>query len=91
MPAERHIDGVVDHLFARAAEAGVGGLAGRLEPRLRRSMATRHAFAHNGGSLMMVHGRDPSLVDDALLGRLALSRLEGENWYWWAIVSCEVP
>jgi len=88
---ERHVDGVVDHLFARAAEARVGGLTGRLEPRLRRSMATRGTFTLNGGSLMMVHGRDSGLVDDALLGRLALGRLEGENWYWWAIVSREVP
>jgi len=87
----RHVDGVVDHLFARAADARVGGLTGRLEPRLRRSMATRGTFTVNGGSLMMVQGRDPSLVDDALLGRLAMSRLEGENWYWWAIVSREVP
>jgi hypothetical protein len=88
---ERHVGGVVDHLFARAAEARVGGLTGRLEPRLQRAMATRGVFTHNGGSLMMVHGRDPRLVDDALLGRLALGRLEGENWYWWAIVSREVP
>lgn len=89
--SERHMDGVVDHLFARAAGARVAGLTGRLEPRLRRSMASRGAFTHNGGSLMMVHGRDPGLVDDALLGRLALGRLDGENWYWWAIVSREVP
>jgi hypothetical protein len=35
----------------------------------------------------MVHAADPTLRDDALLGRLAFSRLEGENWYWWAITS----
>ncbi len=85
--ADRHLGGVVDQLFARADEAGVGALVGRLEPRLRAPLATRGTLVHNGGSLQMVHAADPTLRDDALLGRLAFSRLEGENWYWWAITS----
>jgi hypothetical protein len=85
--AERHLGGVVDQLFARADDAGVGALVGRLEPRLRAPLATRRTLVHNGGSLQMVHAADPTLRDDALLGRLAFSRLEGENWYWWAITS----
>ncbi len=85
--APRHLDGVVDQLFARAEVAGVGALIGRLDPSLRRPMTARGCFVYPGGSLLMVHARDRSLMDDAELGRLALSRLDGENWYWWAIVS----
>jgi hypothetical protein len=85
--APRHIGSVIDDLFTTADAAGVGALIGRLDPRLRRPLATRGAFLHNGGSLQMVHARDASLRDDALLGRLAYSRLEGENWYWWGIVA----
>jgi len=78
---------VTDHLFARADAAGVAALIGRLEPRLRRPLATHGTFTHNGGSLQMIHSSDPSLLNDALLGRLAFSRLEGENWFWWGIVA----
>lgn len=88
---DRHLGGVIDHLFAAAESRHVGALMGRLDPSLRRPFATRGVFTHNGGSLMMVHGRDRSLVDDALLGRLAFGRMEGENWYWWALRSRTVP
>jgi hypothetical protein len=88
--ADRHLDAVVDHLFARADDAGVGAVIGRLEPRLRRTMAARGTFTHNGGSRQFVHARDATLRDDALLGRLAFSRLEGENWYWWGIEEARV-
>ena len=82
----RFVDGVVDELFTRADEAGVGALIGRLEPRLRRPLAARGCLVHAGGSLQLVHARDTSLVDAVELGRAALSRLDGENWYWWSIV-----
>lgn len=84
---ERHLGGVVDQLFEQADAAGVGALVGRLEPRLRGPLSTRGTFVHNGGSLQMIHSSDRSLLDDALLGRLAFSRLEGENWYWWGIAA----
>ena len=87
----RFVDGVIDHLFVQAEAAGAGTLIGRLEPGLRRPMAARGCFVHAGGSLMMAHSRDSSLLDDAELGRLAFSRLDGENWYWWALVSGVVP
>ena len=87
----RHLDAVVGQLFAEADEDGAGALMGRMEPRLRGPMNRHGALVHNGGSLLMVHSKDPSLVTDALLGRLAFSRLQGENWYWWAINSRVVP
>ena len=83
----RRLDGVVDHLFGEADDAGAGALIGRMEPRLRRPMAARGCLAHNGGSLMLVHASDRSLMRDAQLGQLAFSRLDAENWYWWRIVS----
>lgn len=89
--APAHLDGVVTCLFSEADAGGAGALTGRMEPRLRRPMNLHGALLHNGGSLLMVHSSDASLVDDALLGRLAFSRLQGENWYWWAINSAVVP
>lgn len=87
----RHLDGVVGRLFREADEGGAGALTGRMEPRLRGVLNRQGALIHNGGSLLMVHSKDPSLVTDALLGRLAFSRMQGENWYWWAINSKLVP
>ena len=87
----RFVEGVIDELFTRAEEAGVGALIGRLGPRLRRPMVARGCLVYGGGSLQMLHARDAGLVDAVELGRVALSRLEGENWYWWAIVSERVP
>ncbi len=86
-----HLAGVVAELFAEANRDGAGALIGRMEPRLRGVMNRAGAFVHNGGSLQMAHSRDASLLDDAQLGRLAFSRLQGENWYWWAIDSKVVP
>ena len=83
----RHLDAVVDHLFAQADAAGVGALIGRLTPQLRRPMAARGCLIHAGGSLQMVHARDQTLLDDVELGRAALSRLDGENWFWWDIAN----
>lgn len=82
---DRYLDGVIDHMFQDADERGAGALFGRMEPKLRRPMALRGTFVHNSGSLQMVHSKDPTLMDAALLGRLAFNRLQGENWYWWAI------
>ena len=84
---ERRLGDVIDHLFGEADAAGSGGIIGRLGPRLRAPMAARGCLVHAGGSLQMVHSRDASLVDDALLGRLAFSRLEGESWYWWRLIA----
>lgn len=87
----QHLDGVVAELFLEADAGGAGALIGRMEPRLRGVMNRHGALVHNGGSLQMAHARDATLLDDAELGRLAFSRLQGENWYWWAIDSRVVP
>jgi len=84
---DRSLDGVIDHLFFEADQLGAAALIGRLEPRLRRPMVARGCLVHASGSLQFVHSHDASLMDDALLGRLAFSRLDGENWYWWRLVN----
>ncbi len=87
----RFLPQVVDQLFADADRRGAAALTGRMEPRLRAPMAQRGTLLYSGASLQMVHSKDKSLMDDAQLGRLAYSRLQGENWYWWAIDSRDVP
>ena len=87
----KHLEGVTGHLLADADRRGAGAVMGRMEPKLRRVMAGRTDLIVPKGSLMMVHSKDPSLMSDALLGRLAFTRLQGENWYWWAIASQTPP
>lgn len=80
-----HMGGILETLFLEADRDGAGALIGRMEPRLRSDLRRLGTLVYNGGSLLMAHSRDGTLVDDAELGRLAFSRLQGENWYWWAI------
>lgn len=87
---DRYLAAVTDQLMADADRRGAGALMGRMEPRLRRVIAERTPLVYTRGSLQMIHSKDPSLMHDAQLGRLAYSRLQGENWYWWALDSEEV-
>lgn len=87
----QHLDAVIGQLFAEAERDGAGAVIGRMEPRLRGPLSRHGTLVYNGGSLLMLHSRDKNLVNDGLLGRLAFSRMQGENWYWWAIKSRTVP
>lgn len=89
--SDRHLAGVTDELFFDADSRGAGALIGRMEPRLRAIISERTDFVYTKGSLQMVHSRDESLMTDAQAGRLAFNRLQGENWYWWALDSNVVP
>lgn len=82
---------VLDHLLAHAYAGGSAALLGRLEPRLRRPLSERRCLYSDAGSLLMVHSREPALVHAVLSGQALLSRLEGENWYWWGLISPDVP
>ena len=82
---------VLDHLFAHAYAGGSAALLGRLEPRLRRPLSKRRCLYSDAGSLLMLHSRDAALSHAILAGQALLSRLEGENWYWWGIISPAVP
>jgi hypothetical protein len=89
--AKNRMEQVLDHLFAQAQAGGSAALLGRLEPRLRRPLAERRCLYSDAGSLLMLHSRDPALSHAILAGQALLSRLEGENWYWWGIISPTVP
>lgn len=89
--ADKHKTATMDLLFRDADSRGAGALIGRFEPRLRSVIAERVDIISPKGSLQMVHSKDPSLMADAQIGRLAYSRLQGENWYWWALDSDQVP
>jgi hypothetical protein len=82
---DKHAPAVFAALLADADAAGAGALLGRMAPRWRRPVADARCLLHAGGSLRLVHARDPALMDDALLGRVAIDRLDGEAWYWWAV------
>lgn len=88
---DQHLAAVTDVLFLDADARGAGALLGRMEPRLRRIISERTDLVYPKGSLQMVHSKDPSLMADAQLGRLAFNRLQGENWYWWALDSKIIP
>ncbi len=84
---KRYLATVMSALIIDADSRGAGALIGRLEPRLRRIAAQHTEIVYSKGSLQMVHSKDPTLMTEAQLGRLAYSRLQGENWYWWALDS----
>lgn len=88
---DRHLAAVTDVLFLDADVRGAAALLGRMEPRLRRVISERTDLVYPKGSLQMVHSKDQSLMADAQLGRLGFNRLQGENWYWWALDSKVVP
>lgn len=88
---DRQLAAVTDVLLIDADTRGAGALIGRMEPRLRRVISERTDLVYPKGSLQMVHSKDQSLMADAQLGRLAFNRLQGENWYWWALDSKVVP
>ena len=54
-------------------------------------LAKRGVMLSAGSSMLMLHSRDRSMVHDVLSGRALLSRLEGENWYWWGLTSERLP
>lgn len=87
---DRYLGAVTDQLMEDADRRGAGALMGRMEPRHRRVISERTPLVYSRGSLQMIHARDASLMHDAQLGRLAYSRLQGENWYWWALDSGRV-
>ena len=70
---------VLDALLSEARAAGAAALYGRVEPRLLRPLAERHAiFRYAGGAL--VHASEPAIAMLATSRHALLTRLEGEWW-----------
>lgn len=74
-------DAVLDRLFHDAAKAGAVAVSGQMDPALFRPLAERHCiFHHNGSSWMLLHARDPAILETINGGQAFLTRMEGEWW-----------
>ncbi len=69
---------VLGRLFRDAGLAGVVALSGRADPALVQGYSDAHCVFSRRGPLMVVHSRDPALVDAFQRGQAFVSRLEGE-------------
>lgn len=78
---EQGLSGVFDHLFCHAWQHGAVSVSGALEPHTFSILARKScAFHFPDSSWMLVHGRDPGLVNAIHHGNAFLTRLEGEWW-----------
>jgi hypothetical protein len=71
---------VLQHLFHHAQRTGVAVLTGQLEPWLLEPLSQRWCFLHRLSGNLLVHARDPAIVDSVLAGQALLSRMEGDRW-----------
>ena len=72
---------VFDHLLHDARLAGASAVSGALDPAWLGILAGRSClFHHDGHSWMLVHSRQPSVLQAFHEGRAFLSRLDGEWW-----------
>jgi len=69
---------VIGHLFHHAASHGVAALAGRLEPHFSHALADRCCLLSPRKYAMLVHSKDPHIVNVIQSGKAFISRLEGE-------------
>ena len=69
---------VLNHLFFDAWRNGVAALSGRLEPQFMEEMRKKHCLLNSRGYWMVVHSRNPGIVQSILSGDAFLTRLEGE-------------
>jgi Acetyltransferase (GNAT) domain len=76
---DRDVEVVVDHLFHDAQHSGTALIFGQLEPKLFEPLTRRRCLLHPGGNLL-VHSRNPQILDAVLTGQVMISRMEGEGW-----------
>ena len=75
-PQSIHV--VLNHLIQSAGREGVIALAGRLEPRYMQALSEKHCLFHRRGPWVLVHSKQPELLQAISEGNSFLSRLEGE-------------
>jgi hypothetical protein len=83
----RDLGTVLDHLFHDAASNGSAGLQGRVEPRLIEPLAARRTAFHASGYLSLVHARRPELLAVLASGLGLMTRMEGEWWMGYHLLS----
>ena len=69
---------VLDHLFHHAWSNGSVLVSGRLEPQLLPALSSRSCYLNCGPPWVMVHARDPEILQAVERGDVFLSRLDGE-------------
>ena len=69
---------VLDHLFHHAWSNGSALISGRLEPQLLPALSSRRCHLNCGPPWVMVHARDPEILQTVERGDVFLSKLDGE-------------
>jgi hypothetical protein len=69
---------VLDHLFHDAWSKGSGLISGRLEPQLMPALSARNCYLNCGPPWVMIHARDPEILQAVERGDVFLSKLDGE-------------
>lgn len=69
---------VLNHLFYRAWRQGATALSGRMEPHLMQAFSDKHCLFHCGPQWLLVHSRQPELLQAFQRGDVRFSRLDGE-------------
>jgi hypothetical protein len=69
---------VIAHLFNHARSQGAASLAGRFEPHLSKALANHVCLLYRREYFMLVHSRDPQVLDAIHSGKAFISRLDGE-------------
>jgi GNAT superfamily N-acetyltransferase len=69
---------VLDHLFHHAWQRGAIALSGRMEPSYVQAFSDKHCLFHCGPEWVLVHSRNPELVQAFDRGNGGFSRLDGE-------------
>jgi hypothetical protein len=79
--SERHAGEVLDHLFFDAREHGAMAVSGQVDPALLPALTERHCLLHGAGdATLLVHSRQPDVLNALFRGDAFLTRLEGEWW-----------
>ena len=72
-------DAVVENLFAHAFAQGFVGLKGRTQPEITDTLLRHRCVLRHAGS-MVVHSRQPELIDVIRCGDAMISGLVAESW-----------
>lgn len=71
-------DAVLDHLFHHAWSNGADSISGRLEPQLLPALSSRKCYLNCGPPWVMIHARDPEILQAIERSDAFLSKLDGE-------------
>jgi hypothetical protein len=75
---KNYIDATLDHLLHQAWSNGSELISGRLEPQLLPALSSRECYLNCGPPWVMIHTRDPEILQAINRGDALLTKLEGE-------------